>query len=114
MEKYLYRILITVALVALSIYFLYPTYQDYLKTTEIREKVSAQEKFLTKTYPGITKENLSNLLKTFEDSLKSADADYAKVRAKRVKLGLDLQGGMRVVLEVNTSQLLQKSPSSGP
>ena len=108
MEKYLYRILITVALVALSIYFLYPTYQDYLKTTEIREKVSAQEKFLTKTYPGITKENLSNLLKTFEDSLKSADADYAKVRAKRVKLGLDLQGGMRVVLEVNTSQLLQK------
>lgn len=108
MEKYLYRILITVALVALSIYFLYPTYQDYLKTAEIKEKVSAHEKFLNKTYPGMKKETLSGLLKNFEDSLKTVDEDYAKVRAKRVKLGLDLQGGMRVVLEVNTAQLLQK------
>ena len=27
---------------------------------------------------------------------------------KRIKLGLDLQGGMRVVLEVNTVKLLEK------
>ncbi|GMU88402.1 MAG: protein translocase subunit SecD [Chlorobiota bacterium] len=108
MEKYLYRILITVALVALSVYFLYPTYQDYIKTTEINEKVSSQEKFLKEKYPKMGKEAMATLLKNFEDSLKTADEDYAKARAKRLKLGLDLQGGMRVVLEVNTAELLKK------
>lgn len=108
MEKYLYRILITVALVALSVYFLYPTYQDYIKTTEIKEKVSSQEKFLKEKYPKMGKEAMATLLKNFEDSLKTADEDYVKARAKRLKLGLDLQGGMRVVLEVNTAELLKK------
>jgi len=108
MEKYLYRILVTVALVALSVYFLYPTYQDYVKTAEIKEKVSSQEKFLKEKNPKMGKEELASLLKNFEDSLKSADESYAKARAKRLKLGLDLQGGMRVVLEVNTSELLKK------
>lgn len=108
MEKYLYRILITVALLALSVYFLYPTYQDYIKTTEIKEKVSSQEKFLKEKYPKMGSEAMATLLKNFEDSLKTADEDYVKARAKRLKLGLDLQGGMRVVLEVNTAELLKK------
>lgn len=108
MEKYLYRILITVAVLALSIYFLYPTYQDYLNSSDIKEKVSSQEQFLKKSYPNLSKDSLDILLMNFEDSLKSADESYAKTRAKRLKLGLDLQGGMRVVLEVNTAQLLQK------
>lgn len=108
MEKYLYRILITVAVLALSIYFLYPTYQDYLNSSDIKEKVSSQEQFLKKSYPNLSKDSLDILLQNFEDSLKSADESYAKTRAKRLKLGLDLQGGMRVVLEVNTAQLLQK------
>ncbi|MBK7865832.1 MAG: protein translocase subunit SecD [Ignavibacteriales bacterium] len=108
MEKYLYRILITVAVLALSIYFLYPTYQDYLNSSDIKEKVSSQEQFLKKSYPNLSKDSIDILLLNFEDSLKSADDSYAKTRAKRLKLGLDLQGGMRVVLEVNTAQLLQK------
>ncbi|GAB1443840.1 protein translocase subunit SecD [Ignavibacteriales bacterium] len=108
MEKYLYRILITVAVLALSIYFLYPTYQDYLNSSDIKEKVSSQEQFLKKSYPNLSKDSLDILLQNFEDSLKNADESYAKTRAKRLKLGLDLQGGMRVVLEVNTAQLLQK------
>lgn len=108
MEKYLYRILITVAVLALSIYFLYPTYQDYLNSSDIKEKVSSQEQFLKKNYPNLSKDSLDILLQNFEDSLKGADESYAKTRAKRLKLGLDLQGGMRVVLEVNTAQLLQK------
>lgn len=108
MEKYLYRILITVAIMALSIYFLYPTYQDYLNSSDIKEKVSSQEQFLKKSYPNLSKDSLDILLQNFEDSLKNADESYAKTRAKRLKLGLDLQGGMRVVLEVNTAQLLQK------
>lgn len=96
------------AIMALSIYFLYPTYQDYLNSSDIKEKVSSQEQFLKKSYPNLSKDSLDILLQNFEDSLKNADESYAKTRAKRLKLGLDLQGGMRVVLEVNTAQLLQK------
>ncbi|WKZ72532.1 MAG: protein translocase subunit SecD [Ignavibacteriaceae bacterium] len=108
MEKYIYRILITVALVALSAYFLFPTYQDYLNTTAIEEKVAAQKQLILAKNPKIDKVELETQLKNFEDSLKTADPDYAKDRAKRLKLGLDLQGGMRVVLEVNTTELLKK------
>lgn len=43
-----------------------------------------------------------------EDSIKIADPSILEARKKRVKLGLDLQGGMRVVLEVNTGKLLEK------
>jgi preprotein translocase subunit SecD len=43
-----------------------------------------------------------------EDSILASDPDIVKTREKRVKLGLDLQGGMRVVLEVNTAKLLEK------
>jgi preprotein translocase subunit SecD len=108
MEKYLYRILFTVGAVALAIYFLYPTYQDYLNTTAIKEEVAKQERILITKNPMLSKDSLDYLLKNFEDSLKGSDESYAKTRAKRIKLGLDLQGGMRVVLEVNSSQLLQK------
>jgi preprotein translocase subunit SecD len=43
-----------------------------------------------------------------EDSIKVADHYIIDARKKRIKLGLDLQGGMRVVLEVNTAKLLEK------
>jgi preprotein translocase subunit SecD len=48
------------------------------------------------------------MLNVVEDSILSANPEFVKDREKRVKLGLDLQGGMRVVLEVNTAQLLGK------
>jgi preprotein translocase subunit SecD len=35
------------------------------------------------------------------------DADIRDARARRIKLGLDLQGGMRVVLEVNVLKLIE-------
>ena len=47
-------------------------------------------------------------LKQDEDSIKASDPSYTKARAQRIKLGLDLQGGMRVVLEVNTTKLISK------
>ena len=42
-----------------------------------------------------------------EDSIKNADPSIMAAKQKRIKLGLDLQGGMRVVLEVNTGKLLE-------
>ncbi|MDO8549625.1 MAG: protein translocase subunit SecD, partial [Ignavibacteria bacterium] len=47
-------------------------------------------------------------IKENEDSIKASDPSIEETRRKRVKLGLDLQGGMRVVLEVNTGKLLEK------
>jgi len=75
-------ILITVAL---SFYFLYPTYKDYKLTKELR-------------------------LLTGADSVKfleEHDAEIRDAKGRRIKLGLDLQGGMRVVLEVNVLKLLE-------
>ncbi len=79
------KLFFIVAAVLLSFYFLYPTYQDYRISSEL------------KTLSG-------------EDSLKYVEANeegIREARSKRIKLGLDLQGGMRVVLEVNVRKLLE-------
>jgi SecD/SecF fusion protein len=83
-RKYRTKILVIVASVALAFYFLYPTYKDYSLHKEL-DSLRGQDSltFATKH----EKEILEN-------------------RAKRIKLGLDLQGGMRVVLEVNVLKLI--------
>jgi preprotein translocase subunit SecD len=78
------RIIITVCFVILAIYFLWPTIRDY-------------------NY----RKQLSQL--TGQDSIAYAEKhhdDILDAKMKRMKLGLDLQGGMRVVLEVDLIQLL--------
>lgn len=78
------KLILIAAAVILSVYFLYPTYQDY----QYRQ----------------TLESLHG-----PDSLSYVDVhqdDILQARLKRIKLGLDLQGGMRVVLEVDVLQLL--------
>ncbi len=84
MRKYTTRIVIIALAVLLSLYFLYPTYRDY----ELRKTLSQLHG---------------------PDSLQFIDqheAEIRETRAKRIKLGLDLQGGMRVVLEVNVLKLI--------
>ncbi len=84
MKNYLTRTFLIVAATTLALYFLYPTYQDW-------------------SY----RSHLSGLSGT--DSLAYFEANQdamAEARLKRMKLGLDLQGGMRVVLEVDVIQLL--------
>jgi preprotein translocase subunit SecD len=64
---------------------LYPTYKDYALHSEM------------KTLQGA-------------DSLQFVEKNEQEIRenrAKRIKLGLDLQGGMRVVLEVNILRLIE-------
>lgn len=58
--------------------------------------------------PDLTKAQIDRELRVIEDSIKQADPAILEARMKRIKLGLDLQGGMRVVLEVNTGKLLEK------
>lgn len=83
MKKNRGKIVLILACVALSLYFLYPTYKDQRLTKELISLVG-------------------------EDSVKFLDEHEVEIRdarMKRIKLGLDLQGGMRVVLEVNVPKL---------
>jgi len=84
-KKYTGKILFIAATVVLSIYFLWPTYQDYA---------------LHKTLVGLHGDDSLQYVDSHEGELRDA-------RAKRIKLGLDLQGGMRVVLEVNVLKLIE-------
>jgi SecD/SecF fusion protein len=79
------KLIFIVACILLSIYFLYPTYQDYKFSSTLRS-LSGEDSL------------------SFYEQNESAIRD---ARAKRIKLGLDLQGGMRVVLEVNVLKLLE-------
>lgn len=86
MKKNRFRIILTLLFVFLSFYFLYPTYKDYQYNKEIEK------------------------LKTSEDSLaffEKNGADVLDTRDKKIKLGLDLQGGMYVIMEVDVEKLLQ-------
>lgn len=85
MKKNLTRIIITVALIVLSLYFLYPTYQDYKLTGELK-KLSGQDSI---------------------DFLDKNSQQLINARDKRLKLGLDLKGGMYVVLDVDVVKLLE-------
>ncbi len=85
MKKNRGKLVFIILTVLLSLYFLYPTYKDYKFTKELRSL-------------------------TGSDSAKYVDdhgSDLRDAKAKRIKLGLDLQGGMRVVLEVNVLKLLE-------
>jgi preprotein translocase subunit SecD len=79
------KLILIVACIALALYFLWPTYQD----NRLRQDLHA----------------LSG-----PDSLAFVEKHEQEIRenrARRLKLGLDLQGGMRVVLEVNVMKLLE-------
>jgi SecD/SecF fusion protein len=85
LKKYRTKIIFIFITVALALYFLYPTYKDSR---------------LHKTLTGLRG----------ADSLQFIDAHENEIREnkmRRLKLGLDLQGGMRVVLEVNVLKLIE-------
>lgn len=108
MKEYRFRIIIILAAIALSIYLLYPTFLDYQNNKHIQSVVDQKKQEILKQNPKISKSELEELLTIVEDSIKQSDPSIIENRLKRLKLGLDLQGGMRVVLEVNTTKLLEK------
>lgn len=86
MKKYLFRITIIVAAVLFAGYLLFPTYMDSVHTGKLRQLSAA-------------------------DSTKYFDENESSIRNSRnarLKLGLDLQGGMYVTLEVDIIELLTK------
>ncbi|MGB5849047.1 MAG: protein translocase subunit SecD [Ignavibacteriaceae bacterium] len=108
MKEFRFRIIIVLGAIVLALYLLYPTYVDFQNSNDINKILEEKKQQFLADNPDITLSQLDNMLKVVEDSLLSADPEITKTREKRVKLGLDLQGGMRVVLEVSTSQLLAK------
>ncbi len=86
MKKNRGKLLIILATFLLAGYFLYPTFRSY----QIDQKLAKLSGADSLTY-------LQDNEKTIKD-----------VRSKRIKLGLDLQGGMRVVLEVNIVKMLEE------
>jgi len=87
---------------------LYPTYKDYQNTKDIKQKLEVLKQKKLKENPKISKNDLDKYLYAMEDSIRNADPSIAETRAKRIKLGLDLQGGMYLALEVNTAKMFEK------
>ena len=85
MRKNRTKIIFIAISVVLSLYFLYPTYKDYQLHNSLRELQGADSLTFVEQNETAIREN----------------------RQKRIKLGLDLQGGMRVVLEVNVLKLIE-------
>jgi preprotein translocase subunit SecD len=108
MKEFRFRIVLVLAAIVLALYLLYPTYADYQNSQEVNKILDEKKQEFITANPDLTKTQLDKMLEVVEDSILSADREISKTRENRVKLGLDLQGGMRVVLEVNTSQLLSK------
>jgi preprotein translocase subunit SecD len=79
------KIIFIAATILLSLYFLYPTYRDHQLQTELKSLTGADSVLYLEGNEAAIREN----------------------RQKRIKLGLDLQGGMRVVLEVDVTKLIE-------
>ena len=108
MKEFRFKIILILAAIVLSVYLLYPTFQDYQNTKSLNAALESKRNELKKLHPDLTKDQLNQMVTLTDDSIKVADPSILEARKKRVKLGLDLQGGMRVVLEVNTGKLLEK------
>ena len=96
------------AAIVLALYLLYPTYIDYQNSKDITKILDEKKSEFLSSNPELTTNQLNKMIRVVEDSILSANPDILKDRENRIKLGLDLQGGMRVVLEVNTGELLGK------
>ncbi len=108
MKEFRFKLILILAFIGLNLYLLYPTYQDYVNTEEIKQEMSIISKKIKKKNPTISELELNKKLSYKEDSIRVSNPSYKNSSEKRVKLGLDLQGGMYLVLEVNTGKLLEK------
>ena len=85
MKKNLTRIILTFVFIAVAFIYLWPTYKDYTLSKELNQL-------------------------TGNDSIEYLNKNAEKIRDARdgrIKLGLDLKGGMYVVLDVDVVKLLE-------
>ncbi len=112
MREFRFRFLMIIAFVGLSLYLLYPTYQDYSYDKEISEKIVSIKDSLKQSTPVLSDAEIKDIVNLKENSFRSVP-EVKDAREKRVKLGLDLQGGMYLVMEVNTAKLLERLVKDG-
>lgn len=108
MKEFRFRIILVSAVFLFSLYLLYPTYQDYLNNQKINDKLEYFRDSLKTVSAELSETDIEEILTFKRDSIEVSDESYKKTKEKRVKLGLDLQGGMYLVMEVNTAKLLEK------
>jgi preprotein translocase subunit SecD len=108
MKEIRFRLIIILGAIALSLYLLYPTFQDYQNNKEVGNKLESLSDSIKKSNPVISSIELKEIIQNKKDSILTSNPDYKSARDKRVKLGLDLQGGMYLVMEVNTAKLLER------
>ncbi len=108
MKELRFRIIIILGAIALSLYLLYPTYQDSVNNKEVLSQLASYETKIKKSNPSISEVQLQEKINSIKDSILVNTPNYKSAREKRMKLGLDLQGGMYLVMEVNTAKLLEK------
>jgi preprotein translocase subunit SecD len=117
LRKNRFKIILIVAAIALALYYLYPTYQSASYQRKLTE-LSGQLKYANylESHPlppmpdSLKQAYLDSLKSSFSaDSLQYYDANANSIvdaKLKRIKLGLDLQGGMHIVLEVDIVKML--------
>jgi len=87
LKKNLTRIILTVVFIALAIIYLYPTYKDYKFNEELKLRA------------GNYKDSMDYVMQNLDE--------IRKAQEKRIKLGLDLKGGMYVILDVDVVKFLE-------
>ncbi len=118
MRKNRFKIILIVAAILLSLYYLYPTYESGTYDKKLSE-LSGQPKLeeylqahpLQQLSDSLRQSEIDSLSQAYSaDSTKYYDANAKAItsaKLKRIKLGLDLQGGMHIVLQVNVLKMLQ-------
>ena len=99
MKKVIGKILLIIVPILVALALLYPTY----KANQLIEK--QKEYFAKAAKAG----NSSDSLKIIEDFEKQYGEELQSAKENRIKLGLDLRGGMYVTLEVDVLKLLEES-----
>ncbi|MCX7879629.1 MAG: protein translocase subunit SecD [Ignavibacteria bacterium] len=97
MKKSIGKILLIVLPIVFAIILLYPTYR-------VSEIESTKEKYIQQAKNAKSPEDSLQILERFE---KEYGKELLEAKTRRIKLGLDLRGGMYVTLEVDIVKMLE-------
>ena len=123
MRKNRFKIILIVAAVLLSLYYLYPTYESANYDARL-DQLSGQPKLVEYLQAHPVEQPTDSLKQAYFDSLQQAfSADSIRyydtnsksildAKLKRIKLGLDLQGGMHIVLQVDVLKMIEDMASN--
>lgn len=99
MKKSWGKILLVVAPLIIALFLLYPTY----KASQLEK---TKQQYLERAKKANNPQDSLAIIEKFE---KTYGAELINARANRIKLGLDLRGGMYVTLEVDVLKMLEES-----